>query len=157
MTETFDVFTPPPGAPPGMHIEYPPAPAPPSPSAPPAAAAPAMPGGAHTMPSGAWVLLWDPRTLTRGDKKELIRAAKDLDGVELLLAIPEIILTRLISAWSYPFPIPAEDPSSIDRIPIEDDEPITDLIDEARALLFPGTATPDDHADERSPTGPSGE
>lgn len=122
-----------------------------------AAASPAFPDGAHIMPSGNWVALSDPRHLTRGDKKNLIRAASspDADSLERGFNVTEGLLARLVTAWSYPHPIPAEDRESMDLLPAQDDSALMGLVEEARMLLFPPPASPDDYADERSPTEPS--
>ncbi len=116
------------------------------------------PDGAHAMPSGAWVHLRDPRLLTRGDKKAIIRAGTAAEnGIESGYAVGEGLLRLLIDAWSYPVAIPSENPDALDAVPAMDDPALFELIEPARVLLFPGAVTPDDHADERSPTGPSSE
>ena len=115
--------------------------------------------GAHFMPSGNWVVLCDPRELKRRDKKEIIRAA-NADGISAIdsgYAVTEGLMAKLVTEWSYPFPIPAEDPASLDEIPAADEGPLFELLEPARLLLFPKPVTPDDHADERSPTAHSGE
>lgn len=118
---------------------------------------PAVPVGAHLMPSGNWVQIIDARTLTRGDKKDLIRQSNIADTtLDRIWVSTDTLLTRLITAWSYPWPIPAEDSAALDRVPLEDDGTISELIADAAALLFPKPVTPDDHDDPESPTAPSG-
>lgn len=132
-------------------------------AAPPPAAAhhgqhPAVPEGAHLMPSGNWVVLSDPKALTRGDKKNLVRAADAAENdLDRGYGLTEGLLARLVTAWSYPQPLPSQDPAAMDELPGIDDAALADLIADARTLLFPGRIEPADHADERSPTGPSGE
>lgn len=125
----------------------------------PIAVQPGAPDGAHFMPSGHWIAMDDPKLLTRGDKKALIRTANaaDISAIDSGYAVTEGLLTKLIAAWSYPFPVPAQDAGSLDLVPGGDDGALMELIEPARLLLFPKAATPDDHADERSPTEPSGE
>lgn len=111
----------------------------------------------HELPSGAWVQSADVKTLTRGDRREMIKLARTASAENAGFATVDYLLTHLITAWSYPFPIPAEDPASLDRIPAEDDDAITELIlAPANKLLFPKPSTPDDYADETSPTAPAG-
>lgn len=162
MTETFDAFAPPAGgfvpppAPDATGVwtlpEDQPAPVPladfPTP----------VPDGAHLMPSGAWVHIRDARTLTRGDKKAIMRTAMAAgDDIDRGYGMFDAILTRLVDMWSYPHQIPACDPTAIDLLPAEDDDALTELAKDAERLLFPKPASPDDHADPASPTAPSGE
>lgn len=117
-----------------------------------------VPDGAHVLPSGTWVLLGDPKQLTRGDKKQIVLQAnaEGLTSIDSGYVIYEALVCKLVTAWSYALPLPAEDAASIDQIPIVDDTPLSALFEPARALLFPGPVTSDDHKDERSPTGPTG-
>jgi hypothetical protein len=124
----------------------------------PVAVQPGAPDGAHFMPSGHWVVLADPRILKRRDRKEIIRKGNETESsIESGWAVTEAVLTKLITAWSYPFPIPAEDPASLEEVDGEDDTALMELIEPAQQLLFPKPPSPDDDTDERSPTGPSGE
>lgn len=117
-----------------------------------------VPADAHLMPSGAWVQIQDARTLVRGDKKAIMRAAMvGGDEIDRGYALFDAILARLVTAWSYPHPIPKWDTTSMDQLPAEDDEALTELAKDAEQLLFPSPASPDDHADPASPTAPSSE
>ena len=121
--------------------------------------APGAPAGAHLMPSGNWVQMADPRTLDRNAKREIITGASAIDDAATrAFYITDQLHRRLVTAWSYPYPLPSADIDSLGRLPLEDDEAIGDLLDDARKVLFPRTVvTPDDHADPESPTAPSGE
>lgn len=117
-----------------------------------------VPDGAHLMPSGNWVTLRDPRELTRGDKKQLVRQAnrEGLSAIDSGYEVYEQLMAKLVTGWSYPFPLPSEQTESLDAIPVEDDNAMSDLIEPARQLLFPKTeVTPDDHGDPASPSAPS--
>jgi len=117
----------------------------------------AVPAGAHPMPSGNWVVIADARTLTRGDKRELIREASKYDTpAEQGLAVTDLLHRRLITAWSYPHPLPSADPASLELLPAQDDDALDELIKDANRLLFPRPVSPDDYADPASPTAPSG-
>jgi hypothetical protein len=111
-----------------------------------------------TLPSGGWVQLRDPHTLRRGDKQRAMRAVKDTDAGDLSQALDLIngLLTVLIVDWSYEFPVPSQTPGSLDLIPLEDDEALSEAVEEARGLLFPGKPDPaKDAKDAASPTEPS--
>ncbi|MFE5037161.1 hypothetical protein [Streptomyces sp. NPDC056683] len=109
-----------------------------------------------TLPSGAWVQLRDPQTLRRGDKQRAMRAVQD-DGGDLSQALDLIngLLRVLIIDWSYEFPIPDQTPASLDLIPLEDDDALSEAVEESRKLLFPAKPDPKDVKDAASPTAPS--
>lgn len=118
------------------------------------------PEGARMMPSGHWVTIRDPKALTRGDKRKLLRDGQPVEGqsaAERIMTVQDLMHQMLITGWSYPYPLPSQDLSSLDRLPLEDDDALDDLITEANSLLFPKPASPDQHADPDSPTAPSGE
>lgn len=116
-----------------------------------------LPDGAHTLPSGNWVVLKDPRQLTRGDKRKIVMACKGLEAIDAGYVMFDWLAAQLVTAWSYPLPLPADDSNALDGLPIEDDGPFGELIQPARELLFPNRPDPSDHKDEQSPTGASGE
>lgn len=109
------------------------------------------------LPSGAWIQLRDPHTLRRGDKQKVLRAVQDVDndmgsGLDLINGL----LRVLVIDWSYALPLPGESPDSLDLLPIEDDDPITEAIEPIRKMLFPEKPDPaKDAKDPASPTEPS--
>jgi hypothetical protein len=110
------------------------------------------------LPSGGWVQLRDPHTLRRGDKQKAMRAVNDTDAGDLAQALDLIngLLTVLIIDWSYDLPIPSEAPASLDLLPLEDDEALSEAVEPARALIFPAKPDPaKDAKDAASPTEPS--
>jgi hypothetical protein len=110
------------------------------------------------LPSGGWVQLRDPHTLRRGDKQKAMRAVHDTDAGDVAQALDLIngLLAVLIIDWSYPFPIPSETPGSLDLVPLEDDEALSEAVEPARVLLFPSKPDPvKDAKDAASPTEPS--
>jgi len=103
----------------------------------------------HRLPSGHTVAIASPRILTRAQRHRLIEIDTGIPTVNALA-------TWLITGWSYPFPIPSADQASLDLIPGEDDDALNDLLwPPVGKLLFPKAPSPDDHADETSPTEPS--
>ncbi|MFB7461312.1 hypothetical protein [Streptomyces sp. NPDC056188] len=111
----------------------------------------------HRLPSGAWVQFKDPHTLRRGDKQKALRAVKDSDGGDIAAGLDLVngLLQVLIIDWSYEFPIPSVSPDSLDLIPLEDDDALTEAIEPIRAVLFPNKPDPKDAKDPASPTEPS--
>ncbi|MFJ5151358.1 hypothetical protein ACIQCF_07180 [Streptomyces sp. NPDC088353] len=111
----------------------------------------------HRLPSGAWVQIRDPHTLRRGDKQKALRAVKDADGGDIAAGLDLVngLLQVLIIDWSYEFPIPSASPDSLDLIPLEDDDALTEVIEPIRAVLFPNKPDPADAKDPASPTEPS--
>lgn len=110
------------------------------------------------LPSGAWVQLRDQHTLRRGDKQKAMRAIKDVEGGDVAAGLDLIngLLQVLVIDWSYPFPIPSQSPDSLDLIPLEDDDPLSEAIEPIRAALFPTQPDPvKDAKDPASPTEPS--
>lgn len=125
----------------------------------PIAATPGAPDGAHFLPSGNWVALRDAKQLTRGDKKQMVKQAnvEGLTAIDSGYVIYEALLAKLVTAWSYALPLPADDLNGLDALPIEDDTALSELVEPARELLFPGRPDPSDHKDPTSPTEASGE
>jgi hypothetical protein len=109
------------------------------------------------LPSGAWVQLRDPHTLRRGDKQRAMRAIRDTDTGDLSQALDLIngLLMVLVIDWSYPFPIPSETLGSLDLLPLEDDDALSEAVEPARLVLFPNKPDPKDAKDPASPTEPS--
>lgn len=113
----------------------------------------------HRLPSGHTVAIASPRILTRGHRMRLVEMSRQAaDAAATGMATTNELITWLVAEWSYPFPVPAADPASLDLIPAEDDAALLELVvPPAHQLLFPKESTPDDTDDEKSPTAPSGE
>lgn len=113
----------------------------------------------HSMPSGNWIELRDWRELRRGDKQRALSAVTDFDHVIAAgYAMANGLLTLLITNWSYQLPIPSQSPQSLELLPLEDDDPIMELVQPVIRALFPpkaDAADPAQQADPASPTGPS--
>ncbi|MFB6955444.1 hypothetical protein ACFCYB_00050 [Streptomyces sp. NPDC056309] len=112
-----------------------------------------------TLPSGNWVQLRDAQTLRRGDKKKALKMVPIDESGTMTLATPKEmddgLLAVLVIDWSYPFPIPAESPGSLEMIPWEDDDTLAEKLEPIRNMLFPNKPDPKDAADPASPTEPS--
>lgn len=113
------------------------------------------------LPSGGWIELRDPRELKARDKKAIIRNMQPPDEAKPLgfaLDVADGLACMLIAAWEIPYlpgaPLPSADPAQLDELTIPDYDAVMDAVRPAQELLFPRPATPDDHADPTSPTGP---
>jgi hypothetical protein len=122
----------------------------------------------HALASpGAWVELRDPRELKSGDKKRVLRSITDTDtkmaaGIDM----SDGLIAMLVTNWQLPspLPLPSQDPAVLDMLEIPDYDKLTELIEPARELLFPGSpgiedASPEEQAkavaDPASPTPPT--
>lgn len=113
----------------------------------------------HPMPSGNWIELRDWRELRRGDKKKAMSAITDLDhAIATAYQMTDALLVMLVTNWSYQLPLPSQSPSSVDLLPIEDDDALMKLIQPAMTGLTgtkPDSSDPEQATDPASPTGPS--
>ncbi|MEU8968168.1 hypothetical protein AB0D11_02635 [Streptomyces monashensis] len=109
------------------------------------------------LPSGAWIQLKDPHTLRRGDRQAVLRAVQDPESTMAAgLDMVNGLLKVLVIDWSYSLPIPSESPGSLDLLPLEDDDALTEAIEPIRKMLFPEKPDPvKDAKDPASPTEPS--
>lgn len=109
------------------------------------------------LPSGAWIQLKDPHTLRRGDRQQVLRAVQDPENtVAMGLDMVNGLLRVMVIGWSYALPLPSESPASLDLLPLEDDDAITEAIEPIRKMLFPDKPDPvADAKDPASPTEPS--
>lgn len=109
------------------------------------------------LPSGAWIQLKDPHTLRRGDRQQVLRAVQDPENLMASgLDMVNGLLRVLVIDWSYDLPLPNKSPGSLDLLPLEDDDAITEAIEPIRKMLFPEKPDPvKDAKDPASPTEPS--
>jgi len=108
------------------------------------------------LPSGAWVQLRDPHTLRRGDRQKVLRQVQDTEN-DMAMGLDMIngLLRVLVIDWSYDLPLPDKSPESLDLLPLEDDDALSEAIEPIRKLIFPEKPDPKDVKDPASPTEPS--
>ena len=108
----------------------------------------------------SWVQLRDPKTLRSGDKRAVLRQMQDFKERPgaATLTILDAITIIMVEGWSFQLPLPKIAIESLDLLEIEDYDRIIDLVTPAQERLFPTppAATPEQQADEASPTVPSG-
>lgn len=107
---------------------------------------------------GSWVQIRDPHTLKSGDKRKVLRAIRDTaEAGEAALSMLDAIAMVAIEAWSVALPIPAQDVTALDLMEIADYDKLSNLLGPTQEALFPDPVeeTPEQAADEASPTEPS--
>ena len=111
-----------------------------------------------TLPSGNWIALRDWRDLRRGDKKRAIKSVEDPENaLGSTYDVLDGLLVLLVENWSYELPLPSVDPTAVERLPLKDDNALIEAIAPAARALFAvePEPTPEQVADDASPTGPS--
>jgi hypothetical protein len=106
------------------------------------------------LPSGAWIQLRDPYTLRRGDRQKVLRSVQDPEnamgaGLDMINGLLQV----LVIDWSYSLPLPGESPQSLELLPLEDDDALSEAIEPIRKMLFP--EKPDPVADAKDPASPT--
>lgn len=107
---------------------------------------------------GSWVQIRDPHTLKSGDKRSVLRAIRDnAEAGEVALSMLDAIATVAVEAWSLPLPIPSQDVKVLDLMEIGDYDKLSQMLGPTQEALFPTPVeeTPEQAADEASPTEPS--
>lgn len=126
----------------------------------------------HELPSGGWVEVRDHTLMRSKDKKTFLRKfaprAEDLSDLEKGFLLTDGLMAALITDWKLPYePDPADDgsprewvlPSAdetlVDELTAPDYEAVQKIIEDARKVLFPVPASPDQVNDKLSPSGPA--
>ena len=107
---------------------------------------------------GSWVQLRDPHTLKSGAKRAVLRAIRDnAEAGAVALSMLDAIATVAVEAWSLQLPVPSQDITALDLMEIADYDKLSDLLSPTQDALFPTPVeeTPEQAADEASPTEPS--
>ena len=117
-------------------------------------------GDKHALVSeGSWVELRDPHELRAGDKKRVMRAMTDPNQLVLSsLEIVDGLIAMLVVNWQVPgdLPLPSQSFGAIDLLQIPDYDKLCELVEPARELLFPETATaPTSEAEAKDPSTPT--
>lgn len=106
----------------------------------------------------SWVQIRDPHTLKSGDKRRVLRAIRDnAEAGEVALSMLDAIATVAVEAWSLQLPVPSQDIKVLDLMEIADYDKLSTLLSSTQDALFPAPVddTPEQVADEASPTEPS--
>lgn len=126
----------------------------------------------ETLPSGGWVEMRDPAFLRGKDRDALIRRVQgpETDGLsdtdKGLKAIKELA-ALMVEAWELPYQpdnnddgtarswtLPKNDTTILEELLAPDLQFIENHLEAAQKVLMPLKASPDQHADPESPSGP---
>jgi hypothetical protein len=109
-----------------------------------------------TLPSGATATFRDPSTLRVKDRKKVLRAANDEEGLMQALSIVDGLIAILIEEWSFDMLLPSIKVSVLDELTMADYDALSEEAGKAQAVLFPGLTENDKSAnDPDSPFGNS--
>ena len=105
------------------------------------------------LPSGAEVVLKDPKTLRVRDRKKVFEQASNAkEGIMQALSLSDGLLAVLIESWSLDLIIPSVRIESIDEMEMADYDFLTDETKEAQKALFPSLGKTDET--EKNPESP---
>jgi hypothetical protein len=111
----------------------------------------------ETRPDGETVQHWadlkDPTEIRQRDRKKIM-LLMDGDGgtISKLLSVDEGVMALLVTAWSYPYPLPSQDINQLGELTIPAYNALSDACKDAVKLLFPNLG---DEKDPQSPSKPS--
>lgn len=124
------------------------------------------------LPSGGWVEMRDANFLRTRDRDQMIRRIQapeneGLSEIDKGLRSIQILAGIMITAWSLPYEpeasddgavrawtLPKNDPTIMEELFAADGAVIDEKLTEARKVLLPSKASPDQHADKESPSSP---
>lgn len=109
-----------------------------------------------TLPSGAKVVLKDPKTLRVKDRRKVFAHANNDAGLMQALSIVDGLIALLVAEWTFEFPIPSIKINVLDELEIPDYDMLAEHAREAQKVLFPQVGQTDaSEADADSPFGKS--
>ena len=103
-------------------------------------------------PSGAWVLLRDPMSVTRRDRKRILMALDDVEGrYARVYAEADPVLALAVLEWSFDRPIPSVSIDSLDELSPADDDALTAAAKEFEEAVFPSFDVDEDEDPKEDP------
>jgi hypothetical protein len=107
------------------------------------------------LPSGAEVVLKDPKTLRVRDRKKVFEQASNAkEGIMQALSLSDGLLAILIESWTLDLIIPSVRIDSIDEMEMADYDYLTEQTKDAQKVLFPSLSQTDET--EKNPESPFG-
>lgn len=104
------------------------------------------------LPSGATVVLRDPKELRVKDRKKIYINANDKTGIVQALSLTDGILAVLVESWSLDLIIPSVRIESLDELEMADYDALVEETKEAQKVLFPALGkTEETEKDAESP------
>lgn len=88
------------------------------------------------LPSGNWVELRDPDDVTNGEFEDFVASMPEGTQLEVGLAIRRGLITLMVTAWSFEFPLPAT-AATIRSLKARDVATISAAMEPVRSVLMP--------------------
>jgi len=90
-----------------------------------------------TLPSGNTVTLRDPSTLRVKDRKKVIAAAANQEGLLQALSMVDGLIAVLVESWSFDLIIPSVHIASLDELEMPDYDAIAAEVNAVQSAIFP--------------------
>jgi len=105
-----------------------------------------------TLPSGNTVTFRDPTSLRVKDRKKVIAAANNDEGMLQAMSMMDGLMAILIESWSFEMIIPSIVIKSLDELTMPDYDTIAVEVGKMQSKIFPDVAkTPESEANPDSP------
>lgn len=90
------------------------------------------------LPSGGWAELRDPAEVKQKDRKKVLLALDEVDGAFAeSFRSAEMIVAIAVEKWSFDFPIPSVDLTSLDELSIPDSDALGAACMPFKDAIFP--------------------
>ena len=89
-----------------------------------------------TLPSGNTVVLRDPSTLRVKDRKKVVAAANNQEGLLQAMSMTDGLIAVLIESWSFDLIIPSIHIASLDELTMPDYDAIALEASKAQSMIF---------------------
>lgn len=95
------------------------------------------------LPDGGWAEIAEPTDLRKGDRKAVLAALQvevDGEGRRLMSLgydedMRDALLRRVVLMWSLPFPLPKDDPASLDKLTLAQADALVEAINPHMDLI----------------------
>ena len=105
-----------------------------------------------TLPSCNTVTLRDPSTLRVKDRKKVIGAASNQEGLLQALSMVDGLIAVLVESWSFDLIIPSVHIASLDELTMPDYDAIAAEVNAVQSTIFPDFTKSE--ANEKNPDSP---
>ena len=107
-----------------------------------------------TLPSGNTVVMRDPSTLRVKDRKKVVAAANNQEGLLQAMSITDGLIAVLVESWSFDLIIPSIHIASLDELTMPDYDFLAAEAAKAQSGIFPDFSdTPANQSNPDSPLG----
>ena len=107
-----------------------------------------------TLPSGNTAVLRDPSTLRVKDRKKVVAAANNQEGLLQAMSMTDGLIAVLVESWSFDLIIPSIHIASLDELTMPDYDAIAIEASKAQSVIFTDFSnTPENQTNSDSPLG----